>query len=99
MMILVTLTIDAGDNNKQNQGFGVAVKMGATKKDFDNCVAIHPTSRWQKTKMIMFHSFVHLLIPINTVLSYQFTTSTEGQKCISFDIFSEEFVTMRHPRK
>lgn len=26
------------------QGFAVAVKMGATKKDFDNCVAIHPTS-------------------------------------------------------
>jgi len=26
------------------QGFGVAMKMGATKKDFDNCVAIHPTS-------------------------------------------------------
>jgi len=26
------------------QGFGVAVKMGATKKDFDSCVAIHPTS-------------------------------------------------------
>ena len=26
------------------QGFGVAVKMGATKKDFDACVAIHPTS-------------------------------------------------------
>ncbi|KAI9729275.1 MAG: Glutathione reductase [Cirrosporium novae-zelandiae] len=26
------------------QGFGVAVKMGATKRDFDNCVAIHPTS-------------------------------------------------------
>lgn len=26
------------------QGFGVAVKMGATKADFDNCVAIHPTS-------------------------------------------------------
>ncbi|XP_065887684.1 glutathione reductase, mitochondrial-like [Dysidea avara] len=25
------------------QGFGVAVKMGATKKDFDSCVAIHPT--------------------------------------------------------
>ena len=38
------------------QGFGVAVKMGATKSDFDNCVAIHPTS-------------------------------------------SEEFVTMRNPRK
>ena len=26
------------------QGFGVALKMGATKKDFDSCVAIHPTS-------------------------------------------------------
>ncbi|KAI1815780.1 putative glutathione protein [Poronia punctata] len=26
------------------QGFGVAVKMGATKKDFDSCIAIHPTS-------------------------------------------------------
>lgn len=25
------------------QGFGVAIKMGATKKDFDSCVAIHPT--------------------------------------------------------
>ena len=26
------------------QGFGVAIKMGATKKDFDRVVAIHPTS-------------------------------------------------------
>ena len=26
------------------QGFGVAMKMGATKKDFDDCVAIHPTA-------------------------------------------------------
>ena len=26
------------------QGFGVAIKMGATKKQFDECVAIHPTS-------------------------------------------------------
>lgn len=26
------------------QGFGVAMKMGATKSDFDSCVAIHPTS-------------------------------------------------------
>ncbi|KAL7417840.1 glutathione-disulfide reductase [Mrakia frigida] len=26
------------------QGFGVAIKMGATKKDFDSCVAIHPTA-------------------------------------------------------
>ena len=26
------------------QGFAVAIKMGATKADFDHCVAIHPTS-------------------------------------------------------
>lgn len=26
------------------QGFGVAINMGATKADFDSCVAIHPTS-------------------------------------------------------
>lgn len=26
------------------QGFGIAVKMGATKADFDSCIAIHPTA-------------------------------------------------------
>ena len=26
------------------QGFSVAIKMGATKRDFDNTVAIHPTA-------------------------------------------------------
>jgi len=26
------------------QGFAVALKMGATKADFDNTIAIHPTS-------------------------------------------------------
>ena len=25
------------------QGLGIAVKMGATKQEFDNCIAIHPT--------------------------------------------------------
>lgn len=34
------------------QGFGVAVKMGATKKDFDNCVAIHPTSAEELVTMV-----------------------------------------------
>lgn len=34
-----------GDNcDEMLQGFSVAVKMGATKKDFDNTVAIHPTA-------------------------------------------------------
>ncbi len=26
------------------QGFGVAMKMGATKADFDSCIALHPTA-------------------------------------------------------
>jgi glutathione reductase (NADPH) len=26
------------------QGFAVAMKMGATKADFDSCIAIHPTA-------------------------------------------------------
>ena len=26
------------------QGFGIALKMGATKDDFDNLVGIHPTT-------------------------------------------------------
>jgi glutathione reductase (NADPH) len=39
---LFTTLIIVGANDEQ--GFGVAVKMGATKKDFDSCVAIHPTS-------------------------------------------------------
>ena len=35
----------AGDfADEMIQGFSVAVKMGATKKDFDNTVAIHPTA-------------------------------------------------------
>jgi glutathione-disulfide reductase len=34
-----------GDNaDEMLQGFAVAVKMGATKSDFDNTIAIHPTS-------------------------------------------------------
>ena len=34
-----------GDNaDEMLQGFAVAVKMGATKADFDNTIAIHPSS-------------------------------------------------------
>jgi len=33
------------------QGFSVAVKMGATKADFDNCVAIHPTGSEEMVTM------------------------------------------------
>ncbi len=32
------------DADEMLQGFAVAVRMGATKADFDDTVAIHPTS-------------------------------------------------------
>lgn len=41
---VVGLHIVGAGSSEILQGFGVAVKMGATKADFDNCVAIHPTS-------------------------------------------------------
>lgn len=41
---VVGLHIVGDSSAEMLQGFGVAVKMGATKADFDNCVAIHPTS-------------------------------------------------------
>lgn len=31
-------------SDEMMQGFGVAMKMGATKADLDSCVAIHPTA-------------------------------------------------------
>ena len=33
------------------QGFGVAMKMGATKEDFDDTVGIHPTAAEEFTTM------------------------------------------------
>lgn len=41
---IVGLHIIGYSADEMLQGFGVAVKMGACKKDFDNTIAIHPTS-------------------------------------------------------
>jgi len=41
---VVGLHIIGIESDEILQGFGVAIKMGATKADFDNCVAIHPTA-------------------------------------------------------
>ena len=41
---VVGLHILGEGTDEMMQGFGVAMKMGATKADFDSCVAIHPTS-------------------------------------------------------
>ena len=44
--IVVGLHVIGLGADEMVQGFGVAIKMGATKTDFDNCVAIHPTGRF-----------------------------------------------------
>ncbi|KAH7394426.1 glutathione reductase [Pyrenochaeta sp. MPI-SDFR-AT-0127] len=41
---VVGLHILGEGSGEMLQGFGVAIRMGATKEDFDRCVAIHPTS-------------------------------------------------------
>ena len=41
---IVGMHIIGAGSSEMMQGFGVAVKMGARKRDFDSCVAIHPTS-------------------------------------------------------
>ena len=41
---IVGLHLLGAGSSEMLQGFGVAIKMGAKKSDFDNCVAIHPTS-------------------------------------------------------
>ncbi|RKK06568.1 Glutathione reductase [Fusarium oxysporum f. sp. narcissi] len=41
---VIGLHIMGQGSGEMLQGFGVAIKMGATKADFDSCVAIHPTS-------------------------------------------------------
>jgi glutathione reductase (NADPH) len=42
--LVVGLHIIGMGADEMLQGFGVAMKMGATKADFDSCVAIHPTA-------------------------------------------------------
>lgn len=48
------------------QGFGVAVKMGATKQDFDSCVAIHPTSSEELVSGFFFAVEYHFTLLLTT---------------------------------
>lgn len=41
---VIGLHIIGAGSDEILQGFAVAIKMGATKRDFDETVAIHPTS-------------------------------------------------------
>ncbi|KAL7525910.1 hypothetical protein ACHAXR_002108, partial [Thalassiosira sp. AJA248-18] len=42
--LVVGLHVIGMGTDEMLQGFGIALKMGATKADFDSCVAIHPTA-------------------------------------------------------
>ena len=42
--VIVGIHIFGMGADEMLQGFGVAMKMGATKADFDSCIAIHPTA-------------------------------------------------------
>ena len=42
--LIVGLHVIGVGADEMLQGFAVAVKMGATKADFDSCVALHPTA-------------------------------------------------------
>ena len=41
---VVGLHVIGAGADEMLQGFAVAVRMGATKSDFDHCVALHPTA-------------------------------------------------------
>jgi len=41
---IVGLHVIGAGADEMLQGYAVAIKMGATKADFDNTVAIHPTA-------------------------------------------------------
>ncbi|KAI7857478.1 glutathione-disulfide reductase [Circinella umbellata] len=49
---VVGLHIFGKGTDEMLQGFGVAIKMGATKADFDQCVAIHPTAAEELVTLI-----------------------------------------------
>jgi glutathione reductase (NADPH) len=42
--VSLSLSTSGAASDEVIQGFAVAMKMGATKSDFDSCVAIHPSA-------------------------------------------------------
>lgn len=61
-----------GDNvDEMLQGFAVAVKMGATKADFDNTIAIHPSSAEELVTMHVADESAEAHHDIDNGLEYQ----------------------------
>lgn len=73
---VVGIHIIGSGSDEVMQGFGVAVKMGATKADLDDTVAIHPTSAEGECECIFsdacsthFHPFA-LSPPIHSLFFF-----------------------------
>lgn len=62
---MVGLHIIGQGADEMLQGFSVAVKMGATKKQFDDTVAIHPTSSEELVKLEIIFSLLPELLGNN----------------------------------
>jgi len=62
------------------QGFAVAVKMGATKEDFDNCVAIHPTAAEELVTMVCTHTHSHTHTLTHTSHTHTHITHTHTHR-------------------
>lgn len=61
------------------QGFGVAVKMGATKKDFDSTVAIHPVSACAEHAHPALLSMLSIFLFASPAFLTKYSSSTD--KC------------------
>ncbi len=51
LLVVMVVTLTGMGSDEVLQGFAVAMKMGATKGDFDNCMAIHPTAAEEMVTM------------------------------------------------
>jgi hypothetical protein len=60
---------------EMTQGFGVAVKMGATKKDFDSTVAIHPVS--DRSPLVCGHTYIKFSVFTNNANQISFNRQAQ----------------------
>ena len=73
--------------------FAVAVKMGATKKQFDECVAIHPSAAEELVTVIILHYHLHFLFSHTGLWRcanwpcYWLDHTNEGSRCRSIFVF------------
>ena len=82
-------------SSEMMQGFGVAVKMGAKKRDFDNCVAIHPTSAEELVSYAFFcrNGLLSMLIdnlPLGDIEVILYIILFHRLSCMRYDSVEEQ---------